>query len=203
MDLVVREGKKLEDVLEELASELNVSVEELIYKKDTKKGGLFKGETVIVSATTLNEIQSYIKEYLNKVLNDMSIETKFESSIRDNQITVKMYSEKNAILIGKNGQTLTALQTLIRQVVFNNVGKYVNIILDVENYKDKQKMHIERLAKQVAREVGQSKVEARLDDMNSYERRIVHEVLSNNKKVYTESAGEAPHRYVVIKPKEE
>ena len=61
----------------------------------------------------------------------------------------------------------------------------------------------ERLAKKVAREVAATKVEAKLDSMNSYERRIIHNALGNSKKVYTESEGEEPNRYVVIKPKEE
>ena len=68
---------------------------------------------------------------------------------------------------------------------------------------EKREHSLERLAKRIAREVGQSKVAAKLDPMNSYERRIIHNILTNNKKVYTESEGEEPNRYVVIKPKED
>ena len=77
------------------------------------------------------------------------------------------------------------------------------IILDIENYKEKKVSHLERTVKQIAREVAKIKVEAKLDRMNSYERRIVHNCLSKNKYVYTESIGEEPNRCVVIKPKEE
>ena len=62
--------------------------------------------------------------------------------------------------------------------------------------------NIEYLAKKTAREVAKTKVEAKLDSMNSYERRIVHSILSEDKYVYTESIGEEPNRCVVIKPKE-
>ena len=62
---------------------------------------------------------------------------------------------------------------------------------------------LEKLAKRVAKEVSETKIEAKLDSMNSYERRIIHNALTNNKNVYTESEGEEPNRYVVIKPKEE
>ena len=55
----------------------------------------------------------------------------------------------------------------------------------------------------IAREVAQTKIEVKLDSMNSYERRIIHNILNNNKRVYTESEGEEPNRYVVIKPKED
>ena len=59
------------------------------------------------------------------------------------------------------------------------------------------------MAKQVAREVKMTKVESKLEPMNSYERRAIHNILSKNKYVYTESTGEEPNRCVVIKPKEE
>ena len=67
----------------------------------------------------------------------------------------------------------------------------------------KRVKNIEYLAKKTAREVAKTKVEATMDSMNSYERRIVHEVLSKDKYVYTESIGEEPNRKVVIKLKEE
>ena len=66
----------------------------------------------------------------------------------------------------------------------------------------KRVKNIEYLAKKTAREVAKTKVEATMDSMNSYERRIVHSVLADDKYVYTESIGEEPNRCVVIKPKE-
>ena len=74
------------------------------------------------------------------------------------------------------------------------------IILDVENYKDKQQARLERLAKSLAREVVKTKIEVKMDNMNAYERRIVHSILSNNSKVQTISEGEEPNRHVIIKP---
>ena len=66
---------------------------------------------------------------------------------------------------------------------------------------EKREKTIEHLAKNIAKEVAATKIETKLDSMNSYERRIVHQILSNNKYVYTESIGEEPNRCVVIKPK--
>ena len=69
-------------------------------------------------------------------------------------------------------------------------------------YSISDEQHIlERMAKKIAREVAATNIEVKLDSMNSYERRIIHNVLANHKKVYTESEGEEPNRYVVIKPK--
>ena len=105
-------------------------------------------------------------------------------------------------LIGRNGNTIQALQTLVRQIIYNEINQNISIILDVENYKEKKIKNIEYLAKRTAKEVAKTKVEAKLDSMNSYERRIVHSILSEDKYVYTESTGEEPNRCVIIKPKE-
>ena len=75
--------------------------------------------------------------------------------------------------------------------------------MDVENYKDKKVARLEKIAKQTAKEVLKTKIDVHLENMNSYERRIIHNVLSENKHVYTESVGEEPNRHIVIKPKED
>ena len=133
----------------------------------------------------------------------MGIETNFEVRRRDKSISIKLFSNNNAILIGKNGRTIGALQTIIRQIVSNQINEKLSILLDVENYKEKKEKNIEYLAKKTAREVAKTKVEVTMDSMNSYERRIVHSVLADDKYVYTESIGEEPNRCVVIKLKEE
>ena len=69
--------------------------------------------------------------------------------------------------------------------------------------KEKQVKYLERLAKNIAREVKETKEEVALENMNSYERRVIHNILTDNKYVYTESIGEEPNRHVVIKPKGE
>ena len=112
-----------------------------------------------------------------------------------------MYSDNNSILIGKDGKTLSALLTIVKQMLNTNYNINPKIILDVENYKENQEKRIERLAKKLAREVVKTKMEIKMDNMNSYERRIVHNILSNDKKVCTISEGEEPNRHVVIKLK--
>ena len=130
----------------------------------------------------------------------MGLDVSFESKIREKQITIKMYSDNNSILIGKSGQTLQALTTVLKQIVYNETKQYPYLILDVEYYKEKQVKYLERLAKNIAREVAQTKNEVALENMNSYERRVIHNILTDNKKVYTISEGEEPNRHVIIKP---
>lgn len=196
-------GKDETELLNQASEELNIPVENLIVKKTVTKGGLLKKDTVNLSVATLDDVVAFIKEYLASITKDMGLDVSFESKIRDNQITVKMYSDHNNILIGRNGQTLKALTTVVKQVVYNEINEYPYLILDVENYKEKQVKYLERLAKNIAREVANTKNPVELENMNSYERRVIHNILTDNKYVYTESVGEEPNRHVVVKPKED
>ncbi|MBO5474953.1 MAG: KH domain-containing protein [Bacilli bacterium] len=196
-------GKDENELLNKASEELNTPIENLIVKKAVTKGGLLKKDTITLSVTTLDGVVSFVKEYLASLTKDMGLDVSFESKIRDNQITIKMYSNNNSILIGRNGQTLKALTTVVKQVVYNEINEYPYLILDVENYKEKQVKHLERLAKNIAREVAHTKNPVELENMNSYERRVIHNILSDNKYVYTESVGEEPNRHVVVKPKED
>ena len=145
----------------------------------------------------------YIKGYLQKVLTSMGLDVSFESQIREKQLKVKIYSDDNSLLIGHTGKNLSALQTIVRSVVKNKYGVTPYISLDVENYKDKQIMYLQKTAKRIAREVSKTKQDVELDNMNSYERLVVHEAIKDFKHVYFESTGEEPNRHVVIKYKEE
>lgn len=203
MKTSVYEGKKYEEVVEKALEELGLKENEVLIQKSEKKGGLFKGNVIEVKVIKMTDVIEYMKQYLSELITNMGIDVTFESKIREEQVTLKMYSNQNPILIGKNGQTLAALQKIVRQVVFKEIGIYPNVILDVENYKERKLKSIERLAKNVAREVIKTKVEVKLEDMNSYERRIVHNALTNYKDIYTISEGEDPNRHIIIKPKKD
>lgn len=192
-------NKNQDNLLEELLKQNNLSEEQIIFKVTEKISGLFKSKSYTITAVEVQTVSEFIKDYLNELLVKMGLEVSFETSINGNQIYIKMSSNNNAILIGKNGQTLKALQTIIRQVVTNEINMLPYIILDVENYKDHQIQRLERLAVKVAKEVRNTGVEASLENMNSYERRIVHNRLADFKGVTTISEGQEPNRHVVIK----
>lgn len=202
MKLEVFEGKTLEEAKEKALQGLNVQESEIIFKTEEKKGKLFKSSTYVFKVIEIKKIAGFIKEKLEDLLKKMDIEANFETNIRDEQINIKIYSDKNNILIGRNGQTLLAIQTLLRQMVHNEIEVYPYILLDVENYKEKKNGYLERNAKRIAKEVLRTKIEVKLDDMNSYERRIVHNALSKFKNITTTSEGEEPHRHIIIKYKE-
>lgn len=204
MDRRIFSGKTKEEALEQALITLQETKENIyVFEKGEKKGGLFKGKQVEIEVVTKNDIIKFIKNYLQKLIHDMGIGVNLEVKNRDKSTMITVVSDNNALLIGKNGRTMDALSTILHQVIFTKYGVNFNFVLDVGDYKEKQQEQLIRLAKTVAKEVSTTKIDAKLDPMNSYQRRIVHNALTENKHVYTESEGEEPNRYVVIKAKEE
>ncbi len=199
MKVEIFEGKNKEALIEKALKEMGVTEKDILYNFEESKSGLFKGTTYKLKVIKNEEVASYLRDYLQELTKNMGIDVSFETKIRGEQISIKMYSDNNSILIGKNGKTLSAFQTILRQKVYNQIEKYPYIILDVENYKEKQQQHLERLAKRLAKEVQKTKIDTTMENMNSYERRIVHNALANFKNISTVSEGEEPNRHVIIK----
>lgn len=199
MNVVKMTAKTKDEALNLVLGKLNANESEVVYSFEEIKGGLFKGTTYECSGFLKLEVLTDAEEYLKSIIAGMGIEANFEVNTKDNTTTIKIYSSNNPVLIGKNGQNLDALTTLVRQYIRNITSTGPRIILDVEDYKDRQVGRLERLAKNLARDVVRTKADIEMDSMNSYERRIVHNVLTNFKGVKTESIGEEPNRRVVIK----
>ena len=202
MKTYIYEAKTLEEAINKALTEQNITEDKIIIKSKEEKQGLLK-KSAKIEIITENDLINHLKDSLTTIMNLMNIDSNLEVRRRDKNIEIKIFSNQNSILIGKDGRNLEALQNILRQILIKEEAHDYKIILDIENYKEKKVSHLERTVKQIAREVAKTKVEAKLDRMNSYERRIVHNALSKNKYVYTESIGEEPNRCVVIKPKEE
>lgn len=202
MNTYTFEDKTIDEAKNKALKELNINEENIIIINKTEKNGLLK-KSASIELVTIDEIINYLKDSLNEILSLMGIEANYEVRRRENRIEIKIFSDNNAILIGKNGRTMQSLQTIIRFILKKHVSSDLSVMLDVENYKEKRNRNIEYLAKKIARDVAKTKVETKLDNMNSYERRIVHNILSDNKYVYTVSEGEEPNRHVIIKPRED
>lgn len=193
------QAKSEKGLLEKALTELNLKEEDVLTKTYEEKGGLFSGKKYTIEVVKLSDISSLGKEVLNELLISLNIKANIETKIRDGQIKYEVHSQNNSVLIGKKGHILDAIQVYIRQAIFNAVELFVNVTVDVENYKEKQNYFLEKKVKKIARDVTLSKVDVKLDPMNSYERRIVHSALQGFKYITTESEGEEPNRCVVIK----
>ena len=193
----VVEAKTLIEAVEETKNLLHT--DKILYKSEEIKGKLFKGKTYQVTAISYQELLEEIKKYLQDVIENLGLEVQFEASFDEKIFNITMYSNNNSILIGKNGQTLKALETLVKAKIHLDWQIHIKLNLDVANYKEKRIASLERLAIKTAKEVRETKMDAVLEDMNSYERRIIHNKLANFKGVSTVSEGEEPHRHVIIK----
>ena len=199
MKKYIFEGKTEEEAILNALNELKCKEDEMICTTKEETSGLLKKKKYILEVVLKTDVLEFSKNYIKDVVTAMGLEVTLETKRSENNIQIKLYSDNNSILIGRNGRTLASLQTLVRQAVYNQTGIYANIILDVENYKQKQAKNIEFLAKKLAREVQKTKMDVKMDSMNSYERRLVHEILKDFKGIKTESEGEEPNRSVVIK----
>ncbi len=197
-------GKTKEEAIEKATIDLQETENNLIINElEEVKGGLFKSKKVEIEVVERREVVKYIKEYLNKLLKNLGFTANIEIKNKEEVPVYTIYSDNDALLIGKNGKNLKALSIIVAQHIMRETGHSFKFNIDINSYKEKREKSLENLAKRVAREVATTKIPVKLDSMNSYERRIIHNILTNNKKVYTESEGEEPNRCVVIKPKED
>lgn len=194
-------GKTTEEAIKTAVLDLQELEENLIINELPKKSGLFKKAEIEVIEK--REVVKYIKNKIYELLKDMGVNANIEVRTNEEVPTYTIISDQDSLIIGKNGKNLQALSTIISQFVVKEISTSFKFVIDVGEYKLKREKNLEKLAKNIAKEVKNSKVEAKLDSMNSYERRIVHNVLKDYKYVYTESIGEEPNRCVVIKPKED
>lgn len=195
-------GKTKEEAISNALIDLNAKQDEvIIIEKETKKT-LFNKKVEIL-AITKSELNKEIKDFLYKTVKDMGFDCNIETKTRDTQLIYNIISSTSSVLIGKNGKTIDSLQTLASQMVSTKYNTFYKFTVDVNDYKNQRKSRLEKLAKYTAKDVAKSKQPVSLEPMNSYERRIIHNVLTNSKDVITQSEGEEPNRYVVIKPKED
>lgn len=201
MDKRTFQGKTKEEAIINAIEGLNAKEDELVIVEKEIKKGLFNKKAEIV-AITKAELNDEIKKYILRLIKAMGIDAKIETKTREGTPYFSVIAPEVSILIGKSGRTIDALQTITSQMISSELGTYYRFVLDVNDYKAHRKARIEKNAKYTAKEVAKTKVEAHLEPMNSFERRIVHSVLTNSKDVITESEGEEPNRHVVIKPKQ-
>lgn len=157
---------------------------------------------VVLTIVRKDDVSRFIKYYIKTMGNLMCLLIDLEVSREDDIYNVKMASNNNPILIGKEGRTLNAIQVLVRQTLKNQLGLNLKVNIDASNYKGHKIDNIEFQTRKICKDVLKTKVEVKMDSMNSYERRAVHNAASRYKNIETESFGEEPNRYVVIRYKE-
>lgn len=142
------------------------------------------------------------KTFLAGVFAGMHLAVTMECRMTEERIMINLVGDGLGILIGKHGQTLDALQYLTNLAAGKFFRHHYFILLDVENYRERRQDTLEALARRLAGKVKRTGEEIRLEPMAAGERRIIHLALQDDHAVSTDSEGEAPYRYVVIRPKD-
>ena len=197
------EDKVKESLKEKALEELNVTEEDIFTKESETESGLFKNKKYQLTVVKKEDIIKEIKDFINTLAEKFNIEITSEVTNRDNNFNVMMVSNNNAILIGKDGRTIESIQIILNQFINNQIDMNVRINVDASIYKGKKIKNFEYEIKSIAKSVLRTKVAVKLDPMNSYNRRIVHNVVSNFENLTSLSEGEEPNRYVVIAYKED
>ncbi|WP_046227285.1 RNA-binding cell elongation regulator Jag/EloR [Paenibacillus dauci] len=145
-------------------------------------------------ASSYEEAVQFVKEIGDSIGMELEVDVK---RTRDGYI-MSISGNDLGLLIGRRGQTLDALQYLVNIVANRYSDKYIRIMLDAENFRDRRRKTLEELADRLANRVIRSGKEVVLEPMSSQERKVIHARLQNHNRVKTVSKGEEPNRRVVI-----
>ncbi|MGB3261667.1 RNA-binding cell elongation regulator Jag/EloR [Paenisporosarcina sp.] len=151
--------------------------------------------------STLDEAVEETKAYITLIAKEMKIDDlTIHTEQNGKYVTLRLESKKAAVLIGKRGQTLNALQQLSQLVANKYANQFLMIQLDVENYRERRQESLEQLAERMADKAIRTGKKVEFEPMPSYERKVIHNALSRRLDIETVSIGTDPNRYLVIEP---
>jgi spoIIIJ-associated protein len=155
---------------------------------------------------TLDELEEQADaaaDFLDDLLSRMNVDAIAEPNKHEAHMYVDIVDgpdDDMALLIGRDGETLDAIQELTRMVVGRRLDQRIRVIVDVDDYRKQREGRLADRARELAEQVLRTGQEEELEPMNSYERKLVHDAASGVDGVETESRGMDQERYVVIKP---
>ena len=197
-------GKTVQDAITEATIELGIPSDKLEYEviEEGSTGflGIFNVKPAVILVKLKKSLEERTMEFCNDLFQAMKIETEVTIDYKEeeNVMNIDLAGPDMGILIGKRGQTLDALQYLISLFVNKENEEYIRVKLDTENYRERRKATLEKLAKKIASTVRRNRKSIALEPMNPYERRVIHSALQNDRYVCTRSEGEEPYRKVVV-----
>jgi len=196
----VYSAKTLDDALKLASKDSGIPANEISYEITEEKIGLFgKTKSVTISVFDMYDVVTFVEDYLNKVFITACLDVKIKTKLEDDAVCIELSSPKNnSLLIGRQGATLEAITTLVRQSASQHFKKFVTVRLDVSGYKAKRYAHLEHLAKIWGKNVLRNKEDLTLDPLPPDERRIVHQTLSTFNNLETKSIGEGRYKRLVI-----
>jgi len=148
--------------------------------------------------------QELAEDLAKKLLSLMGTKAKVTvDEDKENEATVVNIEteEERGLLIGRHGETLNAIQTLLGMMVRSNLGEWKRIVVNIGDWRERQEEQLVKLAKEVAERAKQTGEPQPLYNLSASQRRLIHIELEKDTEVTTESTGEGQDRYLVVTPK--
>lgn len=181
-------SEEVEPVLKNLPVEVETVTESALEKEEVRIEGLS-------DETAIEETEHYLKMVASGMgIDDLQI----SHEVGGKYVTFQMESAKAALLIGKRGQTLNALQQLSQLVTNKSASQFKVVRIDVGDYRERREQSLEQLAERMADKAVRTGRKVQLEPMASYERKVIHNALSRRLDIETYSEGSDPYRYLVI-----
>ncbi|MCR5553875.1 MAG: KH domain-containing protein [bacterium] len=206
MKSIETEGKTIDQAIELGLYKLSDGNENRLTRDQVKirileEAGLFNKAKVRLTLNQTSEVEEQVSALANQLVEKMGLKLNVYAEETENGILIDLTGPDAAIAIGKHGDCLEAISTVLNNIY--NKGKahdeLTRIIVDSNNYKSRREATLVSLAKKMASRAIREGKNVKLEPMTSYERRIIHNALTNETRVTSESEGSEPNRYVVIK----
>lgn len=202
MKQITTRGKTAEEAIQTALLQLDVSKEDcdILIIDEGHKGflGIFGNKQAVVELTVKNKAIEAGKHYLQEIIGELGIEMEIESSKKGRELKYDLSSQDIAKVIGKEGQTLNALETLTQIAVNQHAKTPYFVSLDAMGYRERRKESLQRLAQQMIEKAIDSNKKFAFEPMSASERKIIHKVLEKKHNILSRSEGSEPYRYIVI-----
>jgi len=170
--------------------------------EDEEVVGLVEDEDRDLTDEDLDAIADAGVAAIAKITHALGIEADVDEYEGDEgEIILDIVGDDLGILIGRHGRTLDALQVLVGAITNRQLGRRYPLVVDVSGYRHRRRAKIEEIARRAADRAARQHRPIQLRPMTSFDRRVVHVVLRDDRRVTTESEGEEPRRMVVVRPK--
>lgn len=153
-----------------------------------------------VKKITKKEIEQATKT-VEEFVSKLGITAEITVSLQEGYLDINLQTAESGILIGYHGETLESLQLLLSLAVSKKIGRFIRVMIDVGEYRKQRTDYLEQLANQLRESVILEKREKVVTSLKSWERRVIHLLLKDDKEVVTESQGSGRDRVLLIKPR--
>ena len=214
---IERSAASVEEALEAALAELGVSEQEAEVQivQEPTRGllGFGSQEAIVkvrareedVEGVDLDEQADVAADFLEGLLDRMGLDAEVDTGEVDGVMYVDVFGgqddEGMGLLIGRHGQTLDALQEIVRSAVQRKTESRCRVIVDVEDYRKRRRSQLAEKARGAAQRVRRTGRPERMEPMSPYDRKTVHDAANDVGGVETASEGEEPQRRVVIRKK--